>query len=94
MSVVNRHYLTPLRGRLAFSITTAIFTIYIYNNYDNLPSYQQLKSRFIERYFKPETTDSEQQCSLSTPTIPSNQEPRSPNDTPLATAPETEDDNK
>tara|TARA_A100001015_G_scaffold318462_1_gene438428 strand:- start:416 stop:691 length:276 start_codon:yes stop_codon:yes gene_type:complete len=91
MSVLNRHYLTPLRGRLAFSITTAIFSIYIYNNYDNLPSYQELKSRFIERYFKPETTDSEQQCS---PTILNNQESRSPNDTPLATTIETEDDNK
>ena len=87
MRILNTQYLSPLRGRVAFGITTAVFTIYIYNNYDNLPSYQELKSRFYERYLKPESTDSEQRC-----TPPINENTKTPSDTPLAVSLDTKDD--
>ena len=45
-------YLSPLRGRIAFGLATAAFSIYIYNNYNSLPSFKQLKTRFFNTYFK------------------------------------------
>ena len=89
MSILNTHYLSPLRGRVAFGITTAVFTIYIYNNYNNLPSFREVKSRFYERYFKPESRDSEQQYNSIT-----SEDTTSPSQTPMAVPRDTTDNNK
>ena len=89
MSILNTHYLSPLRGRVAFGITTAVFSIYIYNNYDNLPSFREIKSRLYERYLKPECRDSEQQCNSIT-----GQGTTSPDETPMAIPSDTTDNNK
>ena len=52
MGFINRDYLTPLRGRIFLGLATASFSIYIYNNYNNLPTFKQLKDRFFATYFK------------------------------------------
>ena len=82
-------YLTPLRGRIMIGLTGAVITIYIYNNYNNLPSYSQLKTHLFEKYFKPEGTDQQpQQQSTGTST---ENHAATPEQTPCA-APSTSSD--
>ena len=49
-------YLNQLRPRLFFSLSSAVFAIYLYKNYDTIPSFNDVKNK-LHTYIQYKQTD-------------------------------------